>query len=310
MAALLQYFQLLLGRKGLIFALAIAAIGAFAYEYSNVFSAYFNAYTQSQLAAVATEKTKGEADKAAQDARSAKAAADNAERLRVAEAEERTQLAKKAAFDAQKAAADSEAARAAADNAGKLRLAEANERAELAKKAAADAEAARAAADNAAKLRLAEAEEKAQLAKKAAADAETARATADNSARMQASLAAKTQEEAETQRLQNKLIRENTDHKLTRADLFDYMGLGPSSAPAPQQQEDEAPANTLQVPPKCRQAFANWRVVAHGAFASMDDGYCAWNGSGTAIYTINQAKWQLIAYCRAKRFNCTIIATK
>ena len=303
MAALLTYFQALLGRRGFIVALVIVMLGAFVIEYSNSIAAYFNAYMQSQLAAVSQEKAKGEADKVAEDARSAKAAADNAERLRVAEAEERAQLAKKAA-------ADAEAARAAADNAAKLRLAEAEEKAQLAKKAAADAETARSVADNAAKLRLAEAEEKVQLAKKAAADAETARATADNSARMQASLAAKTQEEAETQRLQNKLIRENTDHKLTRADLFDYMGLGPSSAPAPQQQEDEAPANTQQLIPNCRQVFANWRVVAHGAFAAMDTGECTWNGSKAAIYTIAQAKWQLLAFCRARRFNCTIIATK
>ena len=149
----------------------------FGCEYSGAITGYFNAYIQSQLAAVSQEKAKGEADKAAEDARSAKAAADNAERLRVAEAEERVQLAKKAAFDA-------EAAK------------------ELAKKAAADAETAREVADNAAKLRLAEAEEdgarregsgrrsggKVQLAKKAAADAETARATADNSARKRLAL--------------------------------------------------------------------------------------------------------------------------
>ena len=189
MLGVLTYFQALLGRRGFIVALIIVALAPLVWEYSGAFTGYFNAYIQRQLAAVSEEKAKGEADKAAEDARSAKAAADNAERLRVAEAEERVQLAKKAA-------ADAETARAAADNAARLRLAEANERTELAKKAAADAEAARAAADNAARLRLAEANERTELAKKAAADAETAREVAKVSHEMQAATVAAKEAEA------------------------------------------------------------------------------------------------------------------
>ena len=304
MLGVLTYFQALLGRRGFIVALIIVALAPLVWEYSGAFTGYFNAYIQRQLAAVSEEKAKGEADKAAEDARSAKAAADNAERLRVAEAEERVQLAKKAAFDAEaakelakKAAADAEAAREVANNAAKLRLAEANERTELAVKAAADAEAAK------------------ELAKKAAADAETARATADNSARMQAGLAAKAQEEAETQRQKNKILRAFTDgggsaDEMVQRDFNRQLNvLGMGNDPAPRQQED-TPTNQPQVPPKCRQAYANWQVRAHGVFASIGNGNCAWNGVTTIIDTIGEAKTQLAAFCQTRRYSCAIIATK
>ncbi len=245
------------------------------------------------------------------ESKTAAETAHNATAQKEAEANERVELAKKAA-------ADAETARAAADNAGKLKLAEANERAELAKKAAADAETARATADNAGKLRLAEAEERTQLAKKAAADAETARATADNSARLQAGLAAKAQEEAETQRQKNKILRAFTDgggsaDEMVQRDFNRQMNiLGMGNDPAPQQRRSEAAVNAPQVPPKCRQPFGNWQgYTSHAAFALTDDGECVWNGNGSVYQSSTaQAVASLKDYCNKKNWVCTIIATK
>ena len=210
MAALLQYFQALLGRRGFFVALVIVALGAFAIEYSSAITAYFNAYIQSQVADVAEKKAAGEADKAAEDARSAKAAADNATALRLAEAQER-----------------------------------------------------------------------AALAQKAAADAEAAAAVARNSAVLQEGLARKAQEEADNLRQKNKMLRSYTDGSRDgdlRDEMMDLLGFRKS--PAARQQEADAPANQPQVPPKCRQPFANWQgYTFHAAFALTDDGDCVWSSA-------------------------------
>ena len=184
-----------------------------------------------------------EAEIAELKARTESEIARNAEELKLSEARRMTAEAEEKAQLAKKAAADAETARAAADNAAKLKLAEADERAQLAKKAAADAEAAREAANSAAKLRVAEAEERAQLAKKAAADAETARAAADNASKLKLAEAKKMAEDAENLRLKNKYLRAWTDGSGDgdRAEMrefnreLDILGLGDNPAPRPRE---------------------------------------------------------------------------
>jgi hypothetical protein len=261
------------------------------------------------------------------EAKTATETANNAAKLKLAEAEERLQLARKAA-------ADAETARAAADNAAKLKLAEAEERAQLAKKAAADAEAARAAADNAAKLRLAEAEERLQKSR-------TAKAEADVSPEMQAATVAAKQAEArkldgEATQAQyiacamdvskctpeQRCITEGiTDAgkrgyvlNLAAADRFMggnsiFNGMGYNKA-CLHLADKEQPAPS-QIPPNCRQDFANWqRYKSHAAFAVQDSGYCAWNGDNVYQGSTAEAVASLKDYCNKRKFVCTIIATK
>jgi hypothetical protein len=239
-------------------------------------------------------------------------------------------------------------AAAIAYNASKLQLAQAEEKVQLAKKAAADAETARAAADNAAKLKIAEAEKETQLAKKAAAEAETARATAENSARMQAALAAKTENEArkigadatvsefkacavdDTKCTpEQRCIVAGLDdpgsryNELSAAAVAKLVPDSPLSRVGGYNQkcahlrsEANAQANAAtaapsQVPPKCRQNYADWQgYTFHAAFAVTNTGGCVWSPANANYASTAQAVAVLKNYCNQRSWGCTIIATK
>lgn len=180
----------------LISALAvIALVLGIAAEGVSLYRNVKETHTVAEVSINANLRQEAEADKAAEDARSAKAAADNAAALKLAEAQKAAADAETAKELAKKAAAEAETARAVAENAGKLKLAEAQ-------KAAADAETSREIASNAGKLKLAEAQ-------KAVADAETSRATADNAAKMKLAEARKTEAEANYQEWLNGVITGN-----------------------------------------------------------------------------------------------------
>jgi len=259
-----------------------------------------------------------------------------------AEAKTATETANNAAklklAEAQKAAAEAEAAREAANNAAKLKLAEAQ-------KAAADAETAREIASNAGKLKLAEAQKAVAEAELQLQKSRTAKAEADVSPEMQAAnLAAK---QAEARKLDGEAtvaqlkacamdVSKCTPEQKCIIDGYNDVGsryselstaaverLAGDSIPfhlsrnqkcahlrnEPQQQANEAPANA-ELPPKCREAWAKWQGFAHGAFATTGTNDCLMNGTANPRGTKEGAIQSLKMTCSQSRQNCELIAAK
>ena len=230
--------------------------------------------------------------------------------------------------------ADAVTAQAAADNAARLKAAEAEERVWLARKAAEDAAAARAAADNAAKLRLAEAEERLQKSRTAKAEADVSPdmqaatlAAKQAEARKLDGEATKAQfiacaMDASKCTPEQRCIIEGQDNvgsrvsELSLALTEKLMGKTSLELSRNRKCADlrdatqyEQPQIPPQVPPRCRPLFADWqRSDAHTAFALTNTGNCVWSDGG--FRSVEQAVADVRAHCWRQNFACTIIATK
>ena len=311
MAALLAYFQALLGRKAFIVALAVAALGAFSFEYSNVFSAYFNAYIQDQLAAVSKEKAKGEADLAAAAAREKAAQARTAEEI-AANAKLRQQME---AMLATAAAREKEAqARTAEEVAANAKLRQEME-AMLAAGTAREKEAQAKTAEQVAAFSHAM-----QEATLAAKQAEARKIDADAT---QSEYIACAMDDSKCSPWQRCLLEGTTGGVGSRVMTLSSAAVDTLSPDSPLQLSRaqrcanvrnattyETPKIPANVPQQCRPLYADWtRQPAHSAFALTNTNNCVWSGDG-GYPSVEAAIEKIRGHCWRQNFRCTIIATK